>query len=207
MGQSAAKVTTTAAKEAVKEAAKSTVDAATQATRTAAYVAANQANKMRSPAGVPFKLAQHKVDLQKYKGLWYITHRIPLPMEPLHNETERYTLRQDGKYDVEFKYTKDGVLGEEVIIKQLLWPINEDNTLWNHQMLGPVPKEFGIWEFDHKTYHWSVVGATDLSALYFLSRNNKFDNDLHNIFCPKLKEIGFDTDKMQPVEHKMFADI
>lgn len=146
------------------------------------------------------ELADH-VDLQSYMGKWLVVSRIGLPLESHFNESETYTLRPDGKIDVEYKFST-GIDKEEHKAKQLLWSKSENNSRLKVQMIWPLAFDYLIFDVDQANYQWCIVGSDNKAAVWIMSRQLPMNRGLYDELVLKAKNHGFDVSKLEICEHK-----
>lgn len=150
-----------------------------------------------------------KIDFNKYSGLWYCVSRVPFEREVGKDVTETYTVRPDGKLEVQYRF-KDG--DKETSIKQLMWPLDDTNTHLMHHMPGSESQGVNKWTSpsESKEYHiidispdydWSVVGTIDRQNFWIMSRKPTIDEKVHKELEKTAKQHGFSTSKLEKVEH------
>lgn len=141
------------------------------------------------PAVVP------SVDLQKYAGLWYqVAHFPSFFLSSCESSTAEYSLNTDGSIGVFNTCYKAN--GDRSTIQGTARAENSAEPT-------KLKVDFGFffkgdyWIVDLDTnYQWAVVSGPGKSSLFILSRQAPMDAELLASIVQKLKQNGFETEKI-----------
>lgn len=143
-----------------------------------------------------------KVDLGKYAGKWYdIAH---LPARFLKNcecITAEYEIGNKNTVKVinNCRKTDSGknssITGKVFIVK------NSHNAKLKVQFFWPFKGDYWIFELD-EDYQYAAVGSPSGKYLWILSRTPSLSEDIYLDLLEKLKNRGFEVDRLEMVNHE-----
>ena len=147
----------------------------------------------------------NKVDLNKYKGLWYEVAKIPnwFQKKCLKNTTAEYSLRNDGKIKVvnsciQSDGTKNVAEGVAKVV----------DNISNAKLEVSFVRILGIQLFwgDYwiiglgENYDFALVGSPDRKYGWILSRTKKLPQEKLNMISDLLKIKGYDIKNFEFTE-------
>jgi len=151
-----------------------------------------------------------QVDLERYMGLWYEIARLPNWFQKKCdcNTTAEYSIRPDGKINVLNRCRKaDGSYIDAKGIAR-----KEDKNGSNAKLkvrfapswLGWLPFVWGTYWVIYLApdYSYAVVGEPSRKYLWILSRTPELDNDIKIDILNRLKEMGYETEKLIYTGHE-----
>jgi len=144
-------------------------------------------------------LQTKNVDINRYTGKWYEIARFGLFWERnLVNVTAEYSIREDGKITVVnqgFLKTPDGLKSS---VKGIAWiPDPEDTGKLKVQFFSSFSSDYWVVILDEENYDYAVVTQPSMNFLWILSRKPEMSDELKDKLLSQIKELGFDTDKLE----------
>ena len=136
-----------------------------------------------------------KVELGKYLGLWYEIARFPTWFQKAGSSaTAEYSLREDGKINVlNTSYFADGKTEKA---KGKAWVADKNtNAKLKVSFFWPFAGDYWVIQLGEK-YDYAVVGHPGRNYLWILCRTPQMDAALYDRVIEKLKEQGYDTNKI-----------
>ena len=143
-------------------------------------------------------------ELDRYLGKWYEVARLNHSFEEgLQNVTAEYSLQKDGGVSVvnrgfstvEKKWSE--ATGKAFFVK------STDEGYLKVSFFGPFYGSYVIFELDKEHYQYAFVSGPDLNYLWLLSRTPNVSAELKENFIKQAKSLGFDTDTLIMVGHKL----
>ena len=143
-----------------------------------------------------------KVELEKYSGTWYEIARFPSSFESsLKCVTATYTLKENGKIEVWNKGHKISDASKISEIKGSAWVADEKETAkLKVRFFWPFSADYWIIALDDN-YKYAMVGHPNRKYLWILSREKKLDSEIIQNLILQAKNQGFDTEKLEFVDH------
>lgn len=141
-----------------------------------------------------------KVDLKKFAGTWYSLYSIPTMFDRGSRETTtRYTLNEDGYYDVITTYKKPG---DEKIhsTTSKIFPSGAQSAKMKAQFIWPVKIDYWVIELADD-YSYVVVGHPDHKFLFIMSRNQRMSKTMYDDIVERCKEKGYEVEKLTSQQH------
>lgn len=137
------------------------------------------------------------VDLEKYAGKWYEIAAYPQRFQKgCHCTTAEYTLSNKGYVIVENRCNKDSVNGKQTYIKGKAFVVkNSGNARLKVQFFWPFRAKYWIIDLADD-YSWAVVSHPNKKYLWILSRTSKMNTGIYQEILGRLKEKGFDLNKL-----------
>jgi apolipoprotein D and lipocalin family protein len=138
------------------------------------------------------------VDVKKYMGKWYEIASYPQRFQKgCHCTTAEYTLSDKGYVIVENRCKKDSCSGKQSYIKgKAFVEKNSGNSKLKVQFFWPLKAKYWIIDLA-EDYSYAVVSHPNMKYLWILSRAPKMNEPVYNQILSRLKEKGFDLNKIQ----------
>ncbi|MBP7810413.1 MAG: lipocalin family protein [Bacteroidia bacterium] len=142
------------------------------------------------------------VDLKKYSGKWYEIASYPQRFQKgCHCTTAEYTLTDKDYVIVENRCKKDSLTGKQSYIKgKAFIEKNSGNAKLKVQFFWPFRGKYWIIDLTND-YSYAVVSHPNKKYLWILARESKMDEEIYKQIISRLKEKGFDLDKIQKTKH------
>ncbi len=152
-------------------------------------------NSQTSPTAVG------EVDLEKYAGLWYDFASFPASFQKgCHCTTAEYLLTGKNYIRVINKCRRNSTDGKESGVRGRAYPVKgSNNTKLRVQFFWPFRADYDIIMLD-KDYNWAVV-SSGKKFLWVLSRSPELNEDVFQHITAKLRELGYDTERLQRTIH------
>ena len=138
------------------------------------------------------------VDVIKYSGKWYEIASYPQRFQKgCHCTTAEYTLSEKGYLIVENRCNKGSVDGKQSYIRgKAFVEKNSGNARLKVQFFWPFRAKYWIIDLA-EDYSYAVVSHPGRQYLWILSRQPKMDDVVYKQIISRLKEKGFDVEKLQ----------
>ena len=138
------------------------------------------------------------VDLAKYAGKWYEIASYPQRFQKgCHCTTAEYSLSDKGYVIVENRCNRDSINGKSSYIKgKAFVEKNSGNAKLKVQFFWPFRGKYWIIDLADD-YSYAVVSHPNKKYLWILSRTPQMDTQVYNQILLRLKNKGFDLDKIQ----------
>lgn len=149
------------------------------------------------------KTVVKKFNIEKYLGTWYEISRYDHKFERgLVGVTAKYSFRDDGKIKVKNSGFKDSLNGEmsEAVGKAKIPDPNQPAKL-KVSFFWFFYADYFVLELD-KNYQWAIVGSKSDKYLWILSRTPQMDKILYENLLKKIKNRGYDVNKLIKIEQK-----
>ena len=139
-----------------------------------------------------------QVDLNKYSGKWYEIASYPQTFQKgCHCTTAEYTLSEKGYVIVENRCNRDSLTGKQSYIKgKAFVDKNSGNAKLKVQFFWPFKGKYWIIELADD-YSYTVVSHPNRKYLWILSRTPKMEETTYQHIISKLKQNGFDLNKLR----------
>ena len=139
-----------------------------------------------------------KVDINKYSGKWYEIASYPQRFQKgCHCTTAEYTLSEKGYLIVENRCNRGSVDGKQSYIKGKAFVVrNSGNAKLKVQFFWPFRAKYWIIDLADD-YSYAVVSHPNKKYLWILSRKPQMDDAVYQPIISRLKEKGFDVEKLQ----------
>jgi len=139
-----------------------------------------------------------KVDVNKYLGTWYEIARYDNFFEKGCSDiSATYSLRKDGKINVENKCTKDGKI--DIAIGEA-YNIDESFSKLKVSFFWPFYGNYQIIMLDEK-YSYVVIGEPKREYFWILSRTSILDEKILIEILQKMPSYGYSKDKLIYPKH------
>lgn len=148
----------------------------------------------------PLKTVDH-VDLQKFMGPWYVIANIPTFIEKgANNAVETYTWNaKENRVDVDFRFNADSPTGKLKTYPQKAFIYNTvTNAEWRIQMVWPLKFAYLVIGLD-TNYQYTVIGVPSRNYVWIMARTPHMDEALLTQIIANLKNVGYDTSKIERV--------
>ena len=138
------------------------------------------------------------VDINKYSGKWYEIASYPQRFQKgCHCTTAEYTLSEKGYLIVENRCNRGSVDGKQSYIKgKAFVEKNSGNSKLKVQFIWPLRAKYWIIDLADD-YSYAVVSHPSKKYLWILSRTPKMDDSVYKQIISRLKEKGFDVEKLK----------
>ncbi len=138
------------------------------------------------------------VDINKYSGKWYEIASYPQRFQKgCHCTTAEYTLSEKGYLIVENRCNRGSVDGKQSYIKgKAFVEKNSGNSKLKVQFFWPLRAKYWIIDLADD-YSYAVVSHPSKKYLWILSRTPKMDDSVYKQIISRLKEKGFDVEKLK----------
>jgi len=144
------------------------------------------------------------LDLSRYLGTWYEIARYPNSFEKdLVGVTATYSLKADGKIKVinqGFLKTLDGKLS--VAEGKAKRPDISSPGKLKVAFFLFFYADYYVLELDSVNYNWALIGSSSPKYVWILCRDPHMPEDTYNMILNKMKERGYDTEKLIKVPQK-----
>lgn len=143
-------------------------------------------------------------DLERYLGQWYEIARLNHSFEEgLSNVTARYEPRDDGGVRV----TNTGYSAADEAwdtAEGKAFFVGEETTAHlKVSFFGPFYGSYIVFELDKSDYQYAFVAGPSKEYLWLLARTPQISDELTHKFVTTAKELGFDTDQLIFVDHRL----
>jgi len=140
------------------------------------------------------------VDLNRYTGTWYEIASFPQRFQQgCRNTKAVYTLKENGTIEVLNSCFRNNGIDTA---KGRAWVVDATtNAKLKVSFFWPFRGDYWIIELG-KEYEYAVVGNPDRKYCWILSRTTRMDKMVYEGIVKRLQEKGFDTGKLQLMEHQ-----
>lgn len=155
----------------------------------------SSAQSQKSPSVVS------KVDLNRYKGLWYEIARLPNFFErKLKCTSATYILREDGRITVLNKGNYLSDPEKSTSSKGVAWiPDKKYPAKLKVQFFWPFTGDYWIMDLDQE-YRYVLVGDPSAKYLWILAREKKMDEQTYQMLLKKAIDNGYNVKSIIRVE-------
>lgn len=138
------------------------------------------------------------VDLKRYAGKWYEIASYPQRFQKgCHCTTAEYSLSDKGYVIVENRCNRDSINGKQTYIKGKAFVEKDSgNAKLKVQFFWPFRAKYWIIDLADD-YSYAVVSHPNKKYLWILSRTPQMDAQVYEHILLRLKNKGFDLDKIQ----------
>lgn len=144
------------------------------------------------------------LEIEKFLGKWYEIARFPHSFEKdLVGVSATYSMLNDGNIKVlnqGYKYTLDGKHSSATGKAKLKNPNNPAHLRVSFFWI--FYSDYLVMELDEENYNWAVIGSSSPNYLWILSRTPQLEPNILNNLKTKIKERGYDLNKLIMVEQK-----
>lgn len=143
------------------------------------------------------------LDLERYLGTWYEIARFDHSFERgMQGVTATYTMRDDGKIKVLNKGYKNSIDGElSTAVGKAKIPDLKHPAKLKVAFFWIFYGDYFVMELD-PDYKWAVIGSSSDKYLWILSRTPQISDELYNNLIEKIKNRGYNTQKLIKVIQK-----
>lgn len=136
------------------------------------------------------------IDLNKYLGSWYEIARFDHPFErEISHCKAQYSMRADGKIDVQNTGIKDGKPTEAKGKAKL----TDTPRVLRVSFFGPFYGDYRIMLLD-PAYQWALIGGSNDKYLWIMSRTPKLEDSVREKILAEAVRRGYDVKKLIWVE-------
>lgn len=137
-----------------------------------------------------------RIDLKKFSGTWYSLYSIPTLFDKGSRETTtKYTLNDDGYYNVITTYKKPGDEKVHSVTSKIFPNENDQSASMKAQFIWPVKVDYWVIELA-ADYSYVVVGHPDHKFLFIMSRNLNMPKKIYDGIVERCKAKGYDVSKL-----------
>lgn len=139
-----------------------------------------------------------RVDLHRYIGKWYTIASYPSPIAPIAHHTEvEYRLTNKGNLKVKKSFRSRGRFIQDLVLHGTAYvQENTNNAKFKVQYLWPFFDASCVIDLADD-YSYAVISNPSRSALTILSRNPKMDSSIYSTIIDRVKNKGFNTDRLR----------
>lgn len=142
-----------------------------------------------------------KVDLKKYSGTWYSLYSIPTLFDKGSRETTtKYTLNEDGYFDVLTTYKKPGDEKIHAVNSKIFPNENDESAKMKAQFIWPIKVDYWVIELAND-YSYVVVGHPDHKFLFIMSRSPKMPKKTYEEIVERCRAKGYEVSKLTSQMH------
>ncbi|MHC4819086.1 MAG: lipocalin family protein [Planctomycetota bacterium] len=143
------------------------------------------------------------LDLDRYLGTWYEIAKYPVSFEKgLVGVTAQYSMREDGKVRVDNAGYKGSFEGKRKTATGKAWvPDPERPAELKVSFFWLFAAKYWVIAIDPE-YRWSIVGEPGRRYLWILSRTPVMDEALYRKLVAKVRELGYDPDRLEKMPQK-----
>jgi apolipoprotein D and lipocalin family protein len=140
------------------------------------------------------------VNLERFMGDWYVIASIPTFIEKeAFNALESYRLASDGSISTTFTFNEGGFDGELKTYEPTGYIKDDDsNALWGMQFIWPFKADYRIVYLD-EDYENTIIGRAARDYVWIMSRHPKITDDSFERLKSRVKDLGYDINKLQKV--------
>ena len=138
------------------------------------------------------------LDINKFTGTWYEIARFPHSFEKdLVGVTATYTLLDNGKIEVLNQGYKHSLKGKhKKAVGKAFIPDLQDPAKLRVSFFWIFYSDYLVMELDSTDYNWAVIGSSSPNYLWILSRTPKMDEQLLIDLKSKIRDRGYDLEKL-----------
>ncbi|HOP41182.1 MAG TPA: lipocalin family protein [Geobacteraceae bacterium] len=135
-----------------------------------------------------------RVNLSRYMGTWYEIARYPNDFQKgCRQSTATYTLRDDGRVTVVNRCRVESGNKEAHGTAKVVDPTT--NAKLKVTFFWPFYGDYWILDLGEH-YDYAIVGTPDRNYLWILSRTPEMSELLYQRLCLKIKQLGFDPERL-----------
>jgi apolipoprotein D and lipocalin family protein len=140
------------------------------------------------------------VDLPKFMGDWYVIANIPTFIERnAYNAVETYALNDAGEIETTFTFRAGGFDGPLKTYRPKGFIKDEQsNALWAMQFIWPIKADYRIVYLNDK-YSQVIIGRRARDYVWVMARTPEIPDQDYNRLINKVKELGYDIEKLARV--------
>ncbi|EHP46005.1 lipocalin family protein [Odoribacter laneus] len=136
-----------------------------------------------------------RLDLKRYMGKWYeiarFNHRFERGMDGV---TAEYSLQEDGKIKVLNRGWKKGAW--HLIKGKAKLPDKSQPGKLRVSFFPFIYSDYYVMELDEEHYSYAIVGSSSDKYLWILSRTKELSGNLLTDLLTRIRERGYDTEKL-----------
>jgi apolipoprotein D and lipocalin family protein len=146
-------------------------------------------------------VAVNNFEIDKYLGKWYEIARLDFKFEKgLNNTTAEYSLREDGKINVDNKGYDIKKDKWKQSVGKAKFVGSENVAMLKVSFFGPFYAGYNVLAID-KDYKYALVSGDSLDYLWILSREKTIPDSIKEAYLKQAQEIGYNTDNLIWIEH------
>lgn len=147
--------------------------------------------------------AAEAVDLDKFMGDWYVIANIPTFVEKnAYNAVESYRRTPDNVIATTFRFRKGGFDGKQKTYRPTAYVTDDpSNAIWRMQFVWPFKGDYRIVYVDDD-YQYTVIGRNKRDYVWIMARAPEIPGDVYFDLVRRVREVGYDTDKLKLVPQR-----
>lgn len=144
-----------------------------------------------------------QVNLERFMGDWYVIAAIPTFIEKdPYNPVERYEQNADGSIATTFTFHQGSFEGPLKTYHPTGFVVEDSgNAEWKMQFVWPFKSEYLI-AYLSEDYQHTVIARNKRDYVWLMSRQRHLDTETYNTLVNKIKDMGYDTSKLQVFPHQ-----
>lgn len=143
------------------------------------------------------------VDLDRFMGDWYVIANIPTFIEKqAFNAVESYERKSDGVIATTFRFRKGGFDGKQKTYTPTGYVTDDpSNAIWRMQFIWPFKGDYRIVYVDDN-YLYTIIGRNKRDYVWIMARAPEIPGDVYFDLVRRVREAGYDTDKLKQVPQR-----
>ncbi len=143
------------------------------------------------------------VDMNRFMGKWYVIAHIPTFLEKgAFNATETYSLKKNGKIDIDFRFNKDGFDGELKKVPQTGWVFDEKTKAhWKVRPFWPLKFDYLV-HYVSDNHDVTMIGVPKHNYLWFMSKTPELDSVERAKMEEMAEALGYDLNELIEIPQK-----
>ncbi|WP_045770529.1 lipocalin family protein [Xanthomonas albilineans] len=152
--------------------------------------------RAKSP-GPEQEAARPPIDLQRFMGRWYVIAHIPYFAERGHvASSDEYTLKDNGKIAVRYKYRKGFDEPLKEITSRATVNAGTGNRRWTTWFFAVLPTKYRILEVA-PDYSWALIDYPGRDLAWVFARSPDMSHKQYRELVDKMDhKYGINTDKL-----------
>ena len=148
------------------------------------------------------KLAD-KVDLDRFMGTWFVHGYTPTAIDKnAWNPTETYEMRDDGKIQTIYQFSKGSAHGKVKTYKPVGTIKNtETNAEWRMRFFGVINAAYYV-VFVSDDYQECIIGHPNKKYAWIMTRSKSIDDRSYENLLQELKDRDYYLDRFQRAPHE-----
>ena len=144
-----------------------------------------------------------QVNLERFMGDWYVIAAIPTFIEKdPYKPVERYEQNADGSIATTFTFHQGSFEGPLKTYHPTGFVVEDSgNAEWKMQFVWPFKSEYLI-AYLSEDYQHTVIARNKRDYVWLMSRQPHLDTETYNTLVNKIKDMGYDTSKLQVFPHQ-----
>ena len=143
------------------------------------------------------------VNLKHFMGTWFIHGYTPIVIDKrAHNATESYKLVGE-RIETTYRFNQGGFDGPEKVFSPVGWVVDhKSNAEWRMQFIWPFRAKYIIMYLNEAGSE-TIIAHPNRKYAWIMSRSPKMGQTIYEQHVDRLKDEGFDLQRIQRVPHKI----